>query len=246
MVVSQWGLVSKNSGCKTSPGHPMVVSQWSNPEQQPTQLAARLLKPDPKFPTPRRTTVPSPATYPSITWAAVSRALLVSQGGSLRVASATDSEGKDYQKERPARALWWSASGNLTQERMQDQPRAPWWSAKWSNPKHTNCGSIILWGARRALLEIYGCRHPILVPKLAPFRTFGNCIERTNTHNTETHDTGQPTTARTDGPTKKHAKSPTELTKECCVCWFSQCSFQKCEMEQVWGPELGVPATMNF
>ena len=54
---------------------------------------------------------------------------------------------------------------------------------------------------------------PILVPKLAPFRTFGNCIERTNTHNTETHDTGQPTTARTDGPTKKHAKSPTELNE---------------------------------
>ena len=32
---------------------------------------------------------------------------------------------------------------------------------------------------------------PILVPKLAPFRAFGDCIERTNTHNTETHDTGQ-------------------------------------------------------
>ena len=48
-----------------------------------------------------------------------------SQGGSLRVAAATDSKGKDYQtavkpslkpaaKERPARAPWWSASGNLT------------------------------------------------------------------------------------------------------------------------------------
>ena len=45
-----------------------------------------------------------------------------------------------------------------------------------------------LWGARRALPEIHGCRH-----------------------DTETHDTGQPTTARTDGPTKKHAKSPTKL-----------------------------------
>ena len=45
-MVSQWGLVSKNNGCKTSPGHPMVVSQWSSPEQQPTQLAALLLKPD--------------------------------------------------------------------------------------------------------------------------------------------------------------------------------------------------------
>ena len=33
---SQWGLDSKNSGCKTSPGHPKVANQWSNPEQQPT------------------------------------------------------------------------------------------------------------------------------------------------------------------------------------------------------------------
>ena len=34
MVVSQWGLNSKNNRGKTSPGHSMVVSQWSSPERR--------------------------------------------------------------------------------------------------------------------------------------------------------------------------------------------------------------------
>ena len=33
MVVSQWGLNSKNSQGKTGPGHSMVVSQWSSAER---------------------------------------------------------------------------------------------------------------------------------------------------------------------------------------------------------------------
>ena len=32
MVVSQWGLNSKNNQGKTGPGHSMVVSQWSSSE----------------------------------------------------------------------------------------------------------------------------------------------------------------------------------------------------------------------
>ena len=34
MVVSQWGLNSKNYQGKTGPGHSMVVSQWSSPERK--------------------------------------------------------------------------------------------------------------------------------------------------------------------------------------------------------------------
>ena len=34
MVVSQWGLNSKNNQGKTGPGHSMVVSQWSSPERK--------------------------------------------------------------------------------------------------------------------------------------------------------------------------------------------------------------------
>ena len=34
MVVSQWGLNSKNYRGKTGPGHSMVVSQWSSPERK--------------------------------------------------------------------------------------------------------------------------------------------------------------------------------------------------------------------
>ena len=50
MVVSQWGLDSKNSGCKTSPGHPMVDSQWSNPELEPTQITVPKLEDRPRVP----------------------------------------------------------------------------------------------------------------------------------------------------------------------------------------------------
>ena len=46
-------------------------------------------------------------------------------------------------------------------------------------------------------------------PKLAPFRTFGDCIERTNTRHRHTIQDNR----RPQGPRnpKKHAKSPTEL-----------------------------------
>ena len=98
MVVSPWGLDSKNSGCKTSPGHSMVVSQWSNPEQQPNTTCGSIIErptqssqhPGAQLCSVRPHTQEEPG-------AAVSRALLVSQGGSLQVATATDSEGKDYQ-----------------------------------------------------------------------------------------------------------------------------------------------------
>ena len=166
MVVSQWGLVSKNSGCKTSPGHPMVVSQWSNPEQQPTQLAALLLKPDPKFPTPplphsptpRRTTVLSPATYPSRTWGRSQQSPPSFPERKPASSTATDSEGKDDQtavnsllwpaaRGKASARPWWSASGDLSARTADARPaRAPHGGQPVEQPRataNTTCGSII-------------------------------------------------------------------------------------------------------
>ena len=84
--------------------------------------------------------LPSLTTYPAETGAAVSSAFNTSQRGSLRKAAATDSAGKDYPtvvkpslypiaEGQPARAPWWSASGDVT------SPGHPMVVSQWSNPE---------------------------------------------------------------------------------------------------------------
>ena len=41
MVVSQWGLNSKNNPGQTGPGHSMVISQWSSSEHRVHQSTWR-------------------------------------------------------------------------------------------------------------------------------------------------------------------------------------------------------------
>ena len=66
----------------------MVVSQWSNPESEPILLRFPGWKTDQEFPAPRRTTVLSPATYPSRAWGRRQNSPPSSQEGSQRVAAA--------------------------------------------------------------------------------------------------------------------------------------------------------------
>ena len=98
MVVSQWGLNSKNNQGKTGPGHSMVVSQWSSSElwvlHSPWRTSAR----------PER--CPRPAQEAYAPWRSASGDL------TARTIKAGPAQGTP----------WWSASGVAPSTGFSSQP----------------------------------------------------------------------------------------------------------------------------